>query len=354
MECAQVQVPTASRFRFLLTLPMKQRTAKAESQAYSKFTISTSDRFGDAPLPKPTRVPARSGGPAPTYSDLGYVHNPKFMNAFGSKNTAVDRWEYSNPTRNSKRHPRAKSHPDSYKVDLGPAKYNPQRIHKSASFSIVGRDYMPDGDQSHDLMYDINAATLATSNSKAPQNFARTSEPRMASITLSDQERVNKAAAIKAKAAKGARLSDEERQELQADCRGEREDGSISFMTFNPPTMFGNAGGAKSSQSASFAFDSLTASARLDHDDGQTVEARRHKVAEGNPAPPYGGKSGVAFRKNPPTSPGPGYYAYESAINGTGKMSTSKSVPAFTITGKIPWSTITGKSEQKPDAFTYF
>ena len=336
------------------TQDMVQRTAKAESQAHSKFTISTSDRFGDAPLPKPTRVPARFGGPAPTYSTLGYNNHPKFANAFGTVNTAVDKWEHSNPSR---RTVRRTPHPDAYMDDLGPARYTPQRIHKSPSFSIVGRDYMPDGDKPHDLMYNVDGASRATSQTRSPGRFSFSSEPRMASIPIASQERVNRVNDIKAKAAKGNRLSDEERRELQADNRGEREDGSISYMNFNPPSSFGSST-KKASQSASFAFDSLKASGRFEQEDltseVKPLEARRRRVASSNPAPPHGGKLGVAFRNEPPTSPGPGYYAYNGSFDGTGKLKVSKSAPAFTITGKVPWTTLVGKNMQSPDAYTYF
>lgn len=342
---------------------MSQRQAKADRRP-PRVIFTGSGRFGDEPARTAARVPPRGGGAAPSYATIGFYGR---FSSVGSAATSTEKWKHSEPTGGVKTR-----RPDAgfmaYQRGIGPAHYTPEKLSRVGSsgliaappaYSILGKA-KPLPRTSQDLMYTLPSSIgeQAVSHRATPARFSRTSEVRDSSRLPSSLARN---AALRTKVKKGQSLDREEREELRYANLNEpfEENGSVAFNTFNPPSEFdGGSGGGSLNPSQSYAFGSVLSRPRFpsarpserQSDEGE----RRGERSASTSALPHGGRMGVAFRKDPPVSPGPCDYPKDSGFDGTGRLRLSKSQPAFSISPFVPFEKMAGKAMEVPGACTYF
>ena len=362
-------------------------TAKAEGSTQRPvFTFAKSDRFGDAPPSKPYKVQPIWGGAAPPGSSNGFKHHPEQStagqkNAFGKDPTPVEKWRNSEPDGPvASRHKTRRPNEYAYLESLGPQRYTPDRLHEIAGGGRLAPSapkYRIDNgpprmqlkttdNGSADLMYTLKPSMgsqpVSRMHNASSASFGSTLETKMAARPNASALASSASDAALAKSKKGHALTREERELLRSSRRGEREDGAYTMERYMPRGAFDAA--LQTSKSASFSFGRSMSSVRFDTGAPSALDrAVEHAAKSPAPAPPHGGRMGVAFRADPKHKPGPGSYENDSghapigsAFDGTGrlKLSTSRSSPAFTAPGKTPLEAITGRGDKAPDPGAYF
>lgn len=159
----------------------------------------------------------------------------------------------------------------------------------------------------------------------------------------------------------GDALTTAERDLVKRDIREPRELGARSSQSYMPRSDFDDAGARGKSQSFSFGRSATSVRGLIEDNPDPLDRAARHSSV--SPAPPFGGKIGVAFRSQPKMMPGPGDYTNDAGrgfnaggFDGTGRLvlSRTRSSPAIKMLGKVPMDRITGRGDVVPDPCAYF
>lgn len=359
-----------------------QRTARGQARASSAQFFPVADRFGDTPLKNPPKKAPTFGGTAPPGASLAYEYKPEetpYAKRLGSCPTQVEGWRLSEPggavaSKNATRRP----HEHDYLLDLGPGRFSPEKLvpvsggglaTRFPSYTIGGsgpRLAPPPPVGSTDLMYSLPKAIgrqpLAGRANAAHAGFTH-KEGRLAAAQRSTLESRVEALEVLKKVSKRKPVSAEERQMLMRDVRNEHEAGRSSSESYMPKSSFDRAGMPGRSASSAFG-GSVNAKSRFEIG---RADLERSTTAPSlkDPKPRHGGFSGVAFRAQPPNSPGPGDYATDhgydvkqGGFDGTGrlKLSHSRSMPSFSMTGKSSMDRVLKmqNSDNDPTPTSYF
>jgi len=324
--------------------------AKAIAQPKRAATLrARDDRFGDGPTPgsssRPDKGKVGVQPPiAPLHTFMGHPYTPTTAgkgDLVGSAATPTPRWgnERYVPSRR----------PDEYDYinDLGPGRYMGQKHpydRKGATWYIgpggprLRRAQTAAGDTMVVLPPAVGKQSLSSCRTEPSLTFGISAEKRMVhKVTLSKQQAESQASLLhRQKKGTGAPLDAAEREQLQGFNRAfSVEEGGHTSSMYMPASIFGEKA-TNASQSASFGvmttnrFDAASSTGHLHG----SASAASLALAP----PPFGGRTGVAFRENPVATPGPGSYEIDRGFDGQGtqRLSHSRSASAYTLLGKTP------------------
>lgn len=365
-----------------LNPPVQMTAARLPRAKTIKFAHS--DRFGDEPLKVPQKKPPVYGGAAPPGSTLsGYEYKPEETpNAArtGMGATSVEKWTYSEPGGvTTSKHQNRRPNEYDWMNDLGPARYNPEKLATISGGRLATRfpKYTVGGSGpriskmslvgENDLMYDLPKSVGKQPDAQKPNAVSLSfgdRERRLERLPRASLEERVEALELLKRTHKRQPLTTDQRVALRRDVTADFEAGRSSSETYMPASSFDRA--MQPSRSKSFAFGGITSAPRFER--GQPELDRAMTAAATLPPPKHGGAAWqrkVGERGNPAVLPGPGSYATDwgtgiksGGFDGTGRMtlSYSRSMPAFSMTERGGIDKVMGKPDiiYQPSPTTYF
>ena len=320
-----------------------------------KYSMATnSGRFGDEEPRAPPRIKPKWGGKAPPYIETGFPHfaASSSLDTIGLAATPVAKWG------NDMDHASVSRRPAEYDYlhSLAPGRYlglHHPYDRKGACWTMVGSSLPPAPTAMTDSLgpslHSLGKQPLSHSRTEPSLTFGTAAESRMRLIPFASKQEEQRNALARQKQRKGQTLDAADRECLRSAARGLYEEGAHTSSVQLPRSEFDEAGTRRTS--SIFSFGASQRSSRFEPPKRATSSA-----SLASKPPPFGGRSGSAFREQPLSTPGPGDYDVDRGFDGKGlqKLSHSHSVPCYSLRGKMPITKLFGQPDDTPGPTAYF